>query len=1452
MSLDVFHPATAAWFERAFGRPTDVQARAWNTIGGGGHTLIAAPTGSGKTLAAFMSAIDSLVRQGMNGRLEDATQVLYVSPLKALSNDVKANLEAPLAGIREELDAHGLAEVDVRAWVRTCDTPQRERERMRRTPPHILVTTPESLFILLTSDSGRAILSTVHTAIVDEIHAIAGSKRGAHLALSLERLEALAERPLTRVGLSATQKPIAAMARFLVGNRDAPCDIIDTGHARASDLALEVPGSPLEAVMAGEVWTEVYDRLAERVNAHDTTLIFVNTRRLAERAARHLAERLGEEAVSAHHGSLAREHRLEAEQKLKRGRLRALVATASLELGIDIGDVDLVCQLGSPRAIATFVQRVGRSGHGLGKTPKGRLFPLSRDDLVECAALLDAARRGELDRILIPEAPLDVLSQQIVGEVASREWGEAELYACLQRAWPYRNLTRDTYTKVVRMLAAGYTTRRGRRGAYLHHDAVNARLRPRRGARLTALTNAGAIPDQFDFDVVLRPDGLRIGTVNEDFAFESLAGDVFQLGNSSYRVLKVESSRVFVEDAGGQPPSIPFWFGEAPGRSDELSAAVSRLRATVAEKLQEGFETARAYLQDEMGLQPAAAIQLANYLGVAHAMLGALPTQQTIVFERFFDAVGDQHLVVHAPFGSRVNRAWGLALRKRFCRRFNFELQAAALEDSLVLSLGSTHSFALEEVANYLKSANVREVLVQALLAAPMFPTRWRWNANIALAVKRSLKGKRVPPQFQRSDAEDLIAVVFPDQLACAENLAGEREVPDHPLVNQTVADCLHDTMDIEGLERLFTRLEAGEVRVLARDLSAPSPLSEEIVNANPYAFLDDAPGEERRTRAVRTGDAADPASARDLGKLDPEAIERVRTEVWPEAATPDELHDALVMSGFLTEAETRPGNGRDAALEFGWTHLFEQLTDQRRATSLATPEGERLWMAAERLAELQAIFPEAALDPAIEAVMDGEPPTSEDALREIVRSRLETLGPISETELAKPLGLAANAIQSALAALEQEGFALRGQFTSSARRGETVEWCGRRLLARANRYTVKRKRAEIEPVSARDYMRFLLAWHGLSGERREGEDALGETLGQLEGCAVPAGAWETDVLPTRIADYSPAMLDRLCASGQIAWARLAPPRTSHDGGSRAAPVRSTPITLVGRENLPRWQTLAAAPETDAIRLSATARRVRDILAQEGALFFADLTAATGLLRSQVETALSELVALGTVTADSFAGLRALITPNNRRPRHNQRRRRELNSKSVESAGRWSLIRRPTNDGEPAGRMTDLEALELIADVLLTRYGVVFRKVLERESILPPWRELLYVLRRLEARGEVRGGRFVDGFAGEQFAVADAVGTLRAMRRREATGELVAISAADPLNLAGIITPGERLPARPGNRVLLRDGAPIACQRAGEVAFLERVEPEAQWAIRNHLIRRANPASYLPQPSGRL
>ena len=1531
MTLDRFHPVVASWFAANLGAPTACQEQAWEAVAAGRHALVAAPTGSGKTLAGFLTAIDALVRDSRLAPLPDTTRVLYVSPLKALGNDVHKNLELPLEAIDRALAEAGEPSSGIRAMVRTGDTPNTVREAMRRRPPHILVTTPESLYILLTSEGGRTMLAGVGTVIVDEIHAVAGNKRGVHLALSLERLDALAGRPVTRIGLSATQRPIGTVARFLTGcdgvAGSRECTIVDIGHQRDRDLALVLPESPLEAVMSGEVWAEVYRRLRALIETHRTTLVFVNTRRMAERVARALTESLGEENVTSHHGSLSRERRLAAEQRLKAGDLKALVATASLELGIDIGDVDLVCQLGSTRSIATFLQRAGRSGHAVHGTPKGRLFPLTRDELVECAAILDAVRRGELDTLHVPVAPLDVLAQQVVAMVAAEDWSEDALLATVCRAWPYRNLSRERWRELLAMLAGGFATRRGRRSAYLHRDVVNGELRARRGARLTAMTSGGAIPDNADYDVVLEPHGTYLGSLNEDFAIESLPGDIFQLGNTSWRILRVERGSVRVEDAHGQPPNLPFWLGEAPGRTGELSESVCDLLGWLAARFEAagGAATDREArvrfaheLVERVGIGAGAAEQIIDYLCAAHAALGALPDRDTVVFERFFDESGGMQLVIHSRFGSRLNRAWGLALRKRFCRKFNFELQAAATEDAIVLSLSESHSFALHEVARYLSPETVRDVLTQALLDAPMFDVRWRWNANVSLAIPRFRGGAKVPPNIQRMQAEDLIAAVFPDQIACAENLAGPRAIPDHPLVEQTIADTLTEAMDIDGLESLVTRLRDGDIRVVACDLTEPSPLAAEVLDARPYAFLDDAPLEERRARAVTMRRGLDPASATDIGRLDASAIDRVREEAWPDAATPDEVHDALVVLGFVTTTEAIAGRTADAAEaarslasgeRSGWSPHLDALVASDRATRFRTPGGGPvLWCAAERLGEIEAALGGGRAEPPLALPEElRTPPGRDAALAEMLRARLGGLGPVTAARLASDLGLTPVDVEVALVALEAEGSVLRGRFSTDA---ASLEWCERRLLARIHRYTLGRLRREIEPASRAEFVRFLFEWQRVrSDDRREGDEALAAVVTELEGFAAPAAAWESEILPARIVGFTSDMLDRLCLSGRASWARPSPPVRETPRRS-FGPIRSTPIALFsrqGRRQAPLWlapalpdgeAATAPGPFPDPVAggdsaaengrggesgcggasersggtrsaaglssgasgvvdpeggtgvrnteaaiaqrkegvpgggdiapasLSPGAGAILACLDARGASFFDDILAETGARGPDAAAALGELIAQGLVSADGFAGLRAFTGASARRLR------------AIAEAGRWSCVTRRAADAQGIGE----DGAEAVARTLLRRYGVVFKSLLARETITVPWRDLLRELRRLEARGEIRGGRFVAGFTGEQYALPEAVETLRRVRRAPPDGAILTLSAADPLNLTGIVCLGDRVPATASTRVAFRDGVPIATLTGTRrIDWIEPQSPEQEWVARNSLLRRHMP-----------
>jgi ATP-dependent Lhr-like helicase len=1420
-----FHPAVARWFEQTFGSPTEPQVRGWPAIQSGRHVLISAPTGSGKTLAAFLASLDVLFREGVEADLPDETQVVYVSPLKALSNDIRKNLQEPLAGIRALLAQINGREIDVRAEVRTGDTTAAQRQALIKKPPHILVTTPESLYLLLTSDSGRRMLSTVRTLILDEIHAVVDDRRGAHVALSVERLAALTKDPLQRIGLSATQKPIEEVARFLIGARAADdagnpdCEIIDIGHRRELDLGIELPGSPLEAVMANEVWEEIHRRLAELIQAHRTTLVFVNTRRMAERVTHHLSEVLGADAVTSHHGSLSAKLRLDAEDRLKRGELKALVATASLELGIDIGSVDLVCQLGTTRSIATLLQRVGRAEHKRRGLPKGRIFPLSRDELVECAALLRCVARGELDRLSIPEKPLDVLAQQIVASASTEDWDENEFFEVVCSAWPYRNLTRGEFDSVVNMLAEGFSTKRGRRAALIHHDAVNHRIRGRRGARLTALTSGGAIPDNADYRVILEPSETFVGTVNEDFAVESLAGDIFQLGNASWRILRVNSGVVRVEDAKGQPPGIPFWLGEAPARTAELSQAVSDFRAEIEKLLSDGTDV-RDWLVSEMKLPTEAAEQLGDYFADTYRALGAIPSQKTLVMERFFDESGGMQLVLHAPFGNRINRAWGLALRKRFCRSFNFELQAAATDDAIVISLGTQHSFPLEEVFRYLNSKTVRDLLVQALLDAPMFTIRWRWNATRSLAVPRFRGGAKIAAPLQRMESENLLAAVFPDQLACLEHIVGDREIPDHPLVKQTIDDCLTEAMDIEGLEKVLRKIEQDQIRCIARDLPEPSPLASEILNARPYAFLDNAPLEERRTQAVYTRRSSERSGSDGLGILDLAAIEKVEKEAWPQATNADELHEALMLLVVTTGDElqrTVHHEANGAAAE----QVLNELIAAKRAAALRVGE-KSFWVCAERLPMLRTIYPGSDVDPQIIAPESSERQNWErsNAIRELLRGRMEVSGPVTVTQLENILELSRSDIETGLLGLEGEGFILRGKFHPSA---TEQEWCDRRLLARIHRLTIDRLRAEIQPVSAQDFYRFLLAWQRVDDDHRaEGLEGLQSVLEQLDGCELPLAAWESAVLAARVTDYDPEWLDRLCFSGRVGWGRLSAPQNPN--GRVSAPLRSSPMALYQRENLHDW--LMLTQPNSAIELSVGSQTIFEALQSGGALFFPELVRRSGLLPSQVEEALSQLAALGLVTSDSFDGLRALLVPSNKRPtfgRNVGKRRRKTSLASIEFAGRWSLLRtqiRSQSSANGAESSAREAAIEKFARTLLRRYGVLFRRLLERESLGVSWYELGRIYRRWEARGEIRGGYFVAGISGEQFALPEAIGLLRSIRKAPPNSKLITLSAADPLNLQGILTPGPRIAALTGSRILFRDGLPIAVLEAGEIRKL--------------------------------
>lgn len=1350
-SLAWAHPLLREWFIAKFGEPTEPQVQGWPAILAGKTTLISAPTGSGKTLSAFLICIDRLLRQALNETLDDATEVLYISPLKALSNDIHKNLTQPLAEIKALAESKQLKMQDIRVAVRTGDTEAKERQAMLRKPPHIIVTTPESLYILLTAEKSRAMLANVKTVIVDEIHAMADDKRGTHLSLSLERLEQITQNPI-RIGLSATQKPIERVADFLTGNNRPSATIINIGHAKQFELKIEVPGMELGPVASNEMWDEIYDKLAEIAKAHRSTLIFVNTRRLAERVAHHLAERLGEDQVTAHHGSLSRKLRLAAENKLKNGEIKALVATASLELGIDIGTVDIVCQVGSPRAIAVALQRVGRAGHWHGAISKGRFFATTRDELIECAALVYAISKGDLDELIMPEEPLDILAQQIIATCATGEWKEKELFTLVKRAYPYANLSQETFETVIQMLSDGIAGSRGRYSAYLFRDQVNGMIRARRHARLTAITSGGAIPDNGLYTVVLEPTGTVVGTLDEDFAVESNRGDIILLGTSSWQIRRVESTagRVLVEDAHGQPPSVPFWRGEAPGRSNELSGYVAQLRQQVSDHPE------ITWLQEACGVDKSGAEQIIEYVKQGKKILGAIPTQNTIIAERFFDEGGGMQLVIHAPFGARINKAWGLALRKKFCRNFNFELQAQATDDGLNISLAEQHSFPLADVFKFLHPNSIKEVLTQAVLQSPLFKTRFRWDATRSLALVRYRHGKKVPPNIQRMLADDLLAAVFPDAAACQDNLGGRDIVlPDHPIINETIKDSLHEALDVDGLSDLLTKILNGQITCLAVDTPVPSVFSHEILNANPYAYLDDAPLEERRARAVEMRRMLPEAVLEEVGKLDPAAITEVQDQAWPDIRSADELHDALQTFIALPYQAIRNSD---------WQVYYDELLRQNRVGSFYLQQ-QLFWYAAEK----KEIFLQLYVEKDYES-----------HLVNMLRGWLTFTGPITSNELAAILLIPVNEIEIALLKLEASGFILRGHY----RTYDQLEWCERRLLARIHRYTVGRLRKEIEPVTTAQFMQWLLRWQHLApGTQMHGEQGLLEVLKQLQGFEIPANAWERQVLAKRVDDYGADLLDKLCLTGVVGWGRVSP----YDGDKkRVMPTSVAPITFFVREDS-NW---LAIHQEECEGLSSNAKKILDFLQQRGASFFVDIVKGVNGLKSEVENGLWELVTAGIITADSFDNLRAIIDPKRRLLSKRTRSRHRFTS------GRWSVL----HSQDP---IEEAKQIEAICWMLLKRYGVVFRDLLVREKNIPRWRELVMAFRRLEDRGEIRGGRFVSGFLGEQFALPYAVESLRAIKRENLPTNSISVAAADPLNLLGIILPGDRIAANSGKIVVI-------------------------------------------------
>ena len=1402
-----FHPAVRAWFgERFPDGPTPPQAGAWPHIAARKDTLVAAPTGSGKTLSAFLVAIDRLYKAHDRGEATDGVaRVVYVSPLKALAHDIAENLERPLLEIAAIAKAMGTSAPTIRVGVRSGDTPTSARAAMVKKPPAFIVTTPESLYLMCTSSKARAALSTVDTVIVDEIHSLARDKRGSHLSLTLERLEHVcttdgAGRPV-RIGLSATQKPISTVADLLVGartgsNGTADCVVVDNGHVRELDLDLIIPPSEMEAIAPAEQMGEILDQIAELVLAHTTTIVFVNTRRMAERISHELGERLAEvdedaEAnVVAHHGSLSKDRRLLVEQRLRAGDLKALVATASLELGIDVGPVDLVCQLGSPRNIATFLQRVGRANHNRYGVPKGRLFPQTRDDLVECCALLTAVHSGRLDALMPPVAPLDILIQQLVAEVSAGEWDVDDLFELFTKSGPYRELSRDDFDQCLDVAAHGVQTGRGVRSHWLHHDDVNGHVRGRRGARMAALTSGGAIPELGDYRVLLDPDDIFIGSVNEDWATESMPGDIFTLGTHSWRIRRIEPGVVRVVDAEGLPPTIPVWFGEAPGRTVELSEEVCHIRREVEERLRRGdADGARTWLMGAAGIDSEPCLQVVRYLAASLAILGTLPTRDRLVIERFFDETGGMQLIVHSPHGARLNRAFGLALRKKFCKNFDFELQAAASDDAVCLSLGPQHSFPLADVAGFLKSASVEATLTNAVLVppSPMFLSRWRWNLNRSLLVLRWKGGRKNPPPIQRMEADDVMAALFPLAAACQENVSGPVELPDHVIVRQTMDDTLREAMDLDGLRALVERLEAGTIEVITVDSTEPSPLCHELLVGKAFTFLDDAEGIDRRSRAVPLRRGL-PVDLSEIGALTHDSVAVVAEQVVADPRDADELFE-LLESLVVSPAV-------DA-----WRMWFDELVATRRAVArYGTTE---MWAVTTDMTAAAALRPD--LWPAIETVAEDR----ERALLTALRGRLDLVAMTTATDLARELGVDRSSIDFTLIGLENEGFAIRVEKPTNPDHDSPAEkqpgewWSSRRLLARMHRYSQKGKRARVETATAQDFMSFLFDWQSLApGSQKSGVEGLTTVVAQLQGFHAAAGAWESSLLTHRLTDFRPEVLDQRSLAGDITWARL----VSATGSAQPTTTRATPITLALRSDLGWLRSAAGQPSHEAreeLDEGTPAAVVYELLATSGARFHHELIASTGLAVGEVEKALWELVWRGHIHADSFHAIRSLLDARTRsnEPKRATRGLRRGTAVRHGGEGRWTLL------VEEVEAEAD-ELAEAVAEQLLARWGVVFHTLVAREQLAIPWREVLWALRRLEARGLILGGRFVAGFSGEQYATREAAERLDRFRREPRSGVEVTVNACDPANLTGIITPGERVRSVQTQFVTYVDGQP--------------------------------------------
>ena len=1424
--LETFHPAVREWFRTAFPAPTPAQAQAWPAIKNGDNTLLMAPTGSGKTLAAFLSSIDALIQSPPRG-----CRIVYVSPLKALAVDVERNLRSPIAGIRHAADRLGVGVREPSVAIRTGDTPAKERARFSKTPADIFITTPESLYLVLSSSAGEA-LRDVETVIVDEIHAIVSTKRGAHLALTLERLERLAGRRIQRIGLSATQRPLEEVARFLGGfeaDGARPVRVVDAGHRKPLELTVEVPvedmarlGEPLDfrsgpAARADgrtSIWPAIHPRLLELVRAHRSTLVFVNSRRLAERIANALNDLAGEELAHAHHGSIAREQRLRIEDDLKAGRLRALVATSTLELGIDMGAIDLVVQVESPPSVASGMQRIGRAGHRVDEPSTGIILPKYRGDLLASAALTERMHAGAVEASRYIRNALDVLAQQIVAIVGRDPIGVDDLERLVHGAAPFAELPRAQLENVLDMLSGRYPSDEfAELRPRIVWDRIAGTIRAREGAARVALTSGGTIPDRGLYGVFLvgaEPGKGRVGELDEEMVFETRVGETFLLGASTWRVEEITHDRVLVSPAPGVPGKMPFWKGETATRPLEFGRAIGAL---TRELRGTDGETATARLRERHDLDERAARNLLDYLRDQQAAAGAVPDDRTIVVERYLDEVGDWRVCVLTPFGGKVHAPWAMAIGAMVRERSDIEIDVLWTDDGIVARFPEAERAPDPQLV--LPDPDRAEALViEHLSQTPLFAARFREAAARALLLPRRFPGRRSPLWHQRRRAGELLQVAS--------------RFPSFPIILEAYRECLQDVFDMPALLEVLRSIRSRDVRVVTVDSRSPSPFASALLfeYVGNFIYEGDAPLAERRAQAL----TVDPAQLRQLlGEvelrelLDANALAELELQLQhlePDRAARhvDAAHDLLLRLGDLTRDEVRARSAAEAPVD-EW--LFELQRDRR---AVAVPvAGETRWIAAEDIGKyrdaLGVVVPPGLPDAFL--VSDARP------LVALVRRFARTHGPFTAVELARRLGIGPALVSGALGELAVSGTVLEGEFRPGA---SGVEWIDAGVLRTLRQRSLARLRKEVEPVEQATLARFALAWHGVDSPR-PGEAALLDAVAQLEGAFVPASDLESRILPSRVAGYDESDLDALLASGAAIWV----------GGGSIGP-RDGKVALYLSEH-------AALVPVATAKEGLVHERIRETLAARGALFFPQLLAALGGgFAPEVKDALWDLVWSGELTNDSFHPLRAFLRP----PlvRHARRRGPSQRGLAPELAGRWSLV----SSYASATGATPTERLAARVQQLLERHGVITRELVHHEGVDGGFAAAYGVLRAMEEAGRVRRGYFVAGRGAAQFALPGAVDRLRAMREAGEEPAVVTLAATDPANPYGAALDwAEREKGRKpmrvaGALVILVDGALAAYVARDEHSVLTFMDGEEQdVALTRALVARALAAEAVPE-----